>query len=236
MNEYEHLQDIDIEGVRKAYDKVKIGNKQALILEYFEGQTIKELVTGDRIGLIDFLKVAINICNTLDEVHQANIIHKDFNSNNLLVNLQNHSAKVIDFGLASKLNLRTEYHGNPELLEGTLAYISPEQTGRTNSLIDYRTDLYSLGVTFYEWLTGRLPFDSRDPMGLIHAHLAVTPTPPHEISPEIPETLSRIILKLLAKNREDRYQSALGLKIDLEKMSGTIYQQTKNCSLRFGEA
>lgn len=217
FNEYEHLQNINIEGVRRTFGKIKIGNKQAIILEYFNGKSIKEIINKERIDIIDFLKLSIKISNTLDLIHQENIIHKDFNSNNLLVNVENHTIKVIDFGLASKLNLKTEYHGNPELLEGTLSYISPEQTGRINSLIDYRTDLYSLGVTLYEWLTGELPFESSDPMGLIHAHLAITPTPPHEVDSTIPEVLSEIILKLLSKNRENRYQSARGLNIDLQK-------------------
>src|SRR2546427_7337573 len=100
---------------------------------------------------------------------------------------------------------------------GFTAYMSPEQTGRMNRSVDYRTDLYSLGVTLYELLTGVLPFASKDPLEVIHAHIAKTPTPPSHLDGRVPDQLSRILLKLLAKAAEDRYQSALGLKYDLER-------------------
>ena len=102
------------------------------------------------------------------------------------------------------------------LMPSTLAYLSPEQTGRMNRVVDYRTDFYSLGVTFYELLTGGLPFRSDDPLELIHSHIAKRPMPPSEIGGSIPEPLSRIVMKLLAKTAEERYQSALGLRADFE--------------------
>ena len=106
---------------------------------------------------------------------------------------------------------------NPNVLEGTLAYISPEQTGRINRAIDYRTDLYSAGVTFYRMLTGELPFATRDPMELVYAHLAKQPVPPVKLDPSLPEVVSSIVMKLLSKDAEDRYKSAFGLRVDLEK-------------------
>ena len=113
---------------------------------------------------------------------------------------------------------------HPNALEGTLAYISPEQTGRMNCGIDYRSDFYSLGVTFYELLTGTLPFQTVDPMEMVYGHIAQQPVPPHEVVPEIPVPLSQLILKLLAKNPEDRYQSATGLQYDLEQLMQQLNQ------------
>ncbi|MEO1052918.1 MAG: ATP-binding sensor histidine kinase [Bacteroidota bacterium] len=216
VNEYNHLKDLDIDGVRKPIEKIKIGNKQALILEYFDGITLKEFIEQRHISLNSFLEIAIRLARILDSIHHHQIVHKDFNSNNILINPNGLNIKVIDFGLASKMQLRTEYVGSPELLEGTLAYISPEQTGRINGLIDYRTDLYALGVTLYELLTKHLPFEANDPMELIHAHLALIPTAPYLLDDAIPRPVSEIIMRLLAKNAEERYQSAEGLAADLE--------------------
>ena len=144
------------------------------------------------------------------------------NGNNILINRQN-EINIIDFGLATKYTLKTQNLNNPKHLEGTLTYISPEQTGRMNRSVDYRSDLYSLGVTLYLLFTKQLPFDEKDRMELIHSHIAKTPVSPNEINNNIPKVLSDIILKLLSKNAEDRYQSAFGLKHDLER--------TMNCEL-----
>ncbi|WP_143857179.1 ATP-binding protein, partial [Nostoc sp. 'Peltigera membranacea cyanobiont' 213] len=160
---------------------------------------------------------AIALCNTLDILYRERIIHKDIKPANILINPQTKQVKLIDFSIASLLPRETQSLINPNVLEGTLAYISPEQTGRMNRGIDYRTDFYSLGVTFYELLTGVLPFPSNEPMELVHCHLAKTAPLVHEINPQIPPVLSEIVSKLMAKNAEDRYQSALGLKFDLEK-------------------
>ncbi|OYD86501.1 hypothetical protein CDG77_34835, partial [Nostoc sp. 'Peltigera membranacea cyanobiont' 213] len=157
------------------------------------------------------------LCNTLDILYRERIIHKDIKPANILINPQTKQVKLIDFSIASLLPRETQSLINPNVLEGTLAYISPEQTGRMNRGIDYRTDFYSLGVTFYELLTGVLPFPSNEPMELVHCHLAKTAPLVHEINPQIPPVLSEIVSKLMAKNAEDRYQSALGLKFDLEK-------------------
>jgi serine/threonine protein kinase len=125
--------------------------------------------------------------------------------------------KITDFGIASRLSRENPTISNPTMLEGTLAYISPEQTGRMNRAVDYRTDFYSLGVTFYEMLTGRLPFEADDPMALVHAHIAKQPLPPVALRQDVPPMVSNIIMKLLAKTAEERYQSASGLKADLER-------------------
>jgi predicted ATPase/serine phosphatase RsbU (regulator of sigma subunit)/tRNA A-37 threonylcarbamoyl transferase component Bud32 len=216
-NEYEFTKDLAIAGIRKAYKKDRINNRPALILEYFAGTTLKKTFAEQQWTFRDFLKIAINIAHTLGEIHQHHIIHKDINSNNILVDLKSHQIKIIDFGISSHIDTRVQDLRSPDALEGTLAYISPEQTGRMNRSVDYRSDLYSLGVAFYEVLAGKLPFQAKDSIELVHCHLAHRPTPIHQINASVPRVLSDIVMKLLEKNSEDRYQSAWGLKADLEK-------------------
>uniref|UniRef100_UPI00359440C5 ATP-binding protein n=1 Tax=Nostoc sp. TaxID=1180 RepID=UPI00359440C5 len=193
-------------------------NGYALVMEDFGGISLKDYFTSDQTRYIasseEFLRIAIALCNTLDILYRERIIHKDIKPANILINPETKQVKLIDFSIASLLPRETQTLINPNVLEGTLAYISPEQTGRMNRGIDYRTDFYSLGVTFYELLTGVLPFQSNDPMELVHSHIAKQP--PLVIRDEIPQVISDIVMKLMAKNAEDRYQSALGLKFDLE--------------------
>jgi serine/threonine protein kinase len=216
-NEYEFTEELIIPGVRKGIKKDKRDGKNTLILEYFDGQTLKDFISSNNCNIKSLVKIASNISQTLGEIHQQNIIHKDINSNNILINEKN-EIKIIDFGLATRYTLKTQNLANPQHLEGTLTYISPEQTGRMNRSVDYRSDLYSLGIVLYEMFTKKLPFEDKDNMELIHSHIAKIPIPPNDINNEIPKVLSDIILKLLSKNAEDRYQSAFGLKYDLELM------------------
>lgn len=168
------------------------------------------------LDLAYFFKIAISITQTLARLYSHRIIHKDIKPANIIIHPATQNVYLIDFSIASALPQEIQEIVNPNVLEGTLAYMSPEQTGRMNRGIDYRSDFYALGVTFYELLTGKLPFESTDPMELVHCHLATLPVPPIEINPEIPTVLSEIVMKLMAKNAEDRYQSAFGLKADLE--------------------
>ncbi len=225
-NEYEFTKDLAVDSVRKAIAQTRIEDKPALVLEYITGQTLKQAYVEQRQPPVDFLQAAVHIAQALGELHQRHIIHRDINSHNVLVNLETKQVKLIDFGLASRLDLRVQHLGNPEGLAGTLAYISPEQTGRMNRVVDYRTDLYSLGVTFYEMLTGHLPFESDNPLALVHAHLAKAPQPVTVLNPDVPPILSDIVLKLLAKNAEDRYQSAFGLQADLERCLAALTGRT----------
>ncbi|GAB1544540.1 AAA family ATPase [Scytonema sp. NUACC21] len=158
----------------------------------------------------------MQIVATLEGLYRNRVIHKDIKPANILINPNNKQVKLIDFSNASLLPKETQVPTSPNLLEGTLAYLSPEQTGRMNRLIDWRSDFYSLGVTFFELLTGQLPFESDDPTELVYYHIAKQPPQVHSINLDIPPIISEIISKLMAKNAEDRYQSALGLKHDLE--------------------
>ncbi|MCW6037267.1 AAA family ATPase [Spirulina subsalsa FACHB-351] len=178
--------------------------------------------------LVDFLNIAIQLAEILQYLYQNRIIHKDIKPANILINPETHQIKLIDFSIASLLPRETQEIENAHGLEGTLAYISPEQTGRMNRAIDYRSDFYSLGVTFYELLTGKLPFTSDDMMELVHFHLARNPKPLDQVNPQIPSILAKIVHKLMAKNAENRYQSALGLKYDLEQC---LTQLTETCSI-----
>ncbi|MEH2229272.1 MAG: ATP-binding sensor histidine kinase [Nostoc sp.] len=217
-NQYTIAKNLNSPLIVQTYNLQAYQNGYALVMEDFGGISLKNYFTSEEgryiVSLEEFLRIAIALCNTLDILYRERIIHKDIKPANILINPETKQVKLIDFSIASLLPRETQTLINPNVLEGTLAYISPEQTGRMNRGIDYRTDFYSLGVTFYELLTGKLPFASNDPMELVHSHIAKQP--PLVIRDEIPQVISDIVMKLMAKNAEDRYQSALGLKFDLE--------------------
>ena len=214
------------------------GNASALVMEDFGGCDLKRYFSdgsddseepkklGDSIAdLILFFQIAIQVTEALEVLSQARIIHKDIKPANILINPQSRQVKLIDFSIASTLPREMQDVQSPNVLEGTLAYLSPEQTGRMNRGIDYRSDFYSLGVTCYELLSGQLPFKSEDPMDVVHGHLARQPVPPDQLCPTLPKVVSDIVLKLMAKNAEDRYQSAYGIKQDLQKCLHDLKEQ-----------
>jgi PAS domain S-box-containing protein len=213
-HQYTIAKNLDIPGIIKPYRLETYNNSQIIVMEDFGGVSLNHWEKP--ISLDSFLTFAIEITDILIQLHRHRVIHKDIKPANILVNSQTQELKLIDFSIASLLPRETQQLQNPNILEGTLAYISPEQTGRMNRGIDYRTDFYSLGITFYELLTGNLPFVSDDPLELIHSHIAKLPVCASVVNPDIPQVLGKIIHKLVAKNAEDRYQSALGLKYDLE--------------------
>lgn len=219
--EYEITRDLgnEIPGVIKVYNIERYNNSLMMTLEDFGGESLVRLTRQKRVkfDLTTFLQLALQITGILGEIHRHNVIHKDINPSNIVWNPKNDQLKIIDFCISTVLPHETIEHASPEALEGTLAYISPEQTGRMNRPLDYRTDFYSLGVTFYEMLTSQLPFDTRDPMELLHWHIARAPIAPERLNPVIPSVLTDIVSKLMAKNAEDRYQGALGLKHDLQE-------------------
>ncbi|MBF0238462.1 MAG: AAA family ATPase [SAR324 cluster bacterium] len=206
-----------LSGIIKVYDFQPHHNSWVMELEDFGGKSLTECLKQQGVpDLREFLRIAIQITGILGQVHHCQIIHKDINPSNILWNPDTGQIKLIDFGIATRLSREAQTVLNPNTLEGTLAYISPEQTGRMNRTVDYRTDLYSLGITFYEMLTGERPFQSHDPMELVHCHIAVTPPTPLQLIPDFPREISSIVMKLLEKTAEERYQSAFGLKADLE--------------------
>ncbi|MGK7925686.1 MAG: AAA family ATPase [Spirulina sp.] len=263
--EYHLTCQLDAPGIIKAYSLEQWQRSYAIVLEDFGGISLQQwLKKRKTLELQEFLELAISMTESLGQIHDRDIIHKDINPANIVVNPETKELKIIDFGISTQLNRENPTLKNPNVLEGTLAYISPEQTGRMNRVLDYRTDFYSLGVTFYELLTGKLPFTCRDPLELIHCHIAKSPpvishqSPvtshqaalkpepesgfksawgmarfPRHIQPSkthcpegspvisyqlsIPKIIEDIVMKLMAKNAEDRYQSAYGLKADLEE-------------------
>lgn len=231
--EFEITQRLNIQGIRKAYAKQKIQNKHILLLDYIEGESLRKAIDQGRIPLADFLPLAIKISSVLSEMHMQGVIHKDINPRNIIV-LPSNDIKIIDFGISTLIKRQTQQLESPDALEGTLAYISPEQTGRMNRSVDYRTDLYSLGVTFYEMLTGELPFIAEDSMEFIHAHMAKQPMPAIHKNSNIPLIVSEIINKLLAKNAEERYQSAEGLKYDLKLCLESLEKEGKVLHFEIG--
>lgn len=231
QNEYELTKEIDSPYIRKSFKVMQINGRHILFADYVDAETLNEYVKRKKISFqsVEFLKLSIQVVQAIDAIHSCQIIHKDINGNNIMYQENQNQIIVIDFGISSKFITKSNHLGNPDKLEGTLSYISPEQTGRMNRYIDHRSDLYSLGVTLYELFTNVLPFLNDDPMELIHSHIAVIPESPYSIYSKLynldkiskkekftVKLISDIIMKLLFKNAEERYQSTFGLKYDME--------------------
>ncbi|MBW4528588.1 MAG: AAA family ATPase [Phormidium tanganyikae FI6-MK23] len=232
--EYEITRSLDLEGVIKAYSQQDYQRTLVILSEDFGGESLEQWMRKRPeifcpMPLATFLRLAITLTNTLSGIHAALVIHQDINPGNIVFNPDTGVVKIIDFGIATRFNRTNPTFKSPHVLEGTLAYLSPEQTGRMNRLLDYRTDFYSLGVTFYQLLTGQLPFETTDRLELVHCHIAKQPVPPHELNATIPKPVSDIVMKLMAKNAEDRYQSAWGIKADLESLAEQL-KETKQIS------
>ncbi len=221
QQEYEITRQLNLDGVIKVYGLETYQRSLVIILEDVGALSLSQLLDEQRekgeaaIPIQKFLNIAIKMTEILGEIHDSNVIHKDINPSNIVFNPETGQLKIIDFGISSVFSREHPILNNINVLEGTLAYISPEQTGRTNRSLDYRTDFYSLGVTFYELLTGQLPFQSTDALELVHCHIAKQPIPPDQVNPEINKAVSDIVMKLMAKTVKERYQSAWGIKVDL---------------------
>ena len=237
--EYEITRSLNLAGVIKAYSQQDYQRTLAIFLEDFGGESLEHWMrqrpeTFCPMPLSLFLSLAIDLTEILSRIHAARVIHKDINPSNIVFNPDTEIVKIIDFGIATRFNRTNPTFKSPRGLEGTLAYLSPEQTGRMNRMLDYRTDFYSLGVTFYELLTGQLPFATTDILELVHCHIAKQPVPPRELNAAIPQPVSEIILKLMAKNAEDRYQSAWGIKTDLERCVQQLEATGQIASIQLG--
>ena len=216
--EYDITRSLQIEGMICVYGLEKHLNTFAMLLEDVGAASLDLLIPKGKFSIEERLIVAVEIATILGRIHAVNVIHKAINPSNILYNPETGLVKIIDFSLATRLPRENPPIISPHALGSGLSYISPEQTGRMARHLDRRTDFYSLGVTLYEMLTRQLPFNARDAMDLVHCHMAKIPQPPHAIDPEIPEALSAMVMKLMAKAPEDRYQSALGIQSDLERL------------------
>jgi PAS domain S-box-containing protein len=212
--EYKLRAELDPDWAIRPVELVRERGGIALIFQDPGGEPLDQ-VLGQPLELGQFLRLAVGLSGALGKLHERGIVHKDIKPANIMVDRKSARTWLMGFGLASRLARVRPTADPPENIAGTLAYMAPEQTGRMNRSIDSRSDLYSLGVTFYEMLTGRLPFAAPDPLGWVHCHVARQPMSPAERRKEIPAAISAIVLKLLAKTPEDRYQTAAGLDADL---------------------
>src|SRR5580704_5442529 len=226
--EYSLADELDAEWAARPLALTRHEGRTLLVLADPGGEPLDRVLERDRLervrdqplDLAHLLRIAINLATALGRVHERGLIHKDVRPENVLVALEPSGDAghvwLTGFGIASRLPRERQAPAPPEIIAGTLAYMSPEQTGRMNRSIDTRSDLYSLGVTLYQMLTDVLPFAAADPLEWVHCHIARQPVAPADRR-EVPESLSAIIMRLLAKNAEDRYQTAAGLAADLRR-------------------
>ncbi|KIG17505.1 Sensory box histidine kinase/response regulator [Enhygromyxa salina] len=218
QHEFDLVQSLDIDGIVKARELRRVGDQLVLILERIPGVNLSEYADGKPLPIAKFWPIATRIAEILAQTHAARVVHRDIKPSNILVDPQTGRVHLADFGISVLLENERRHIYDGDVLAGTLPYISPEQTGRTSRAVDRRSDLYSLGVTFYELLTGHRPFEGLLPLELIHAHLAREPEPPTSLRPELSAGLCGLVLKLLAKAPEHRYQTADGLAADLRRL------------------
>jgi PAS domain S-box-containing protein len=215
-HEYALRTDLDGDWSAQPVELFRREGRPMLVLADPGGEPLERLL-GRPMEVTEFLRIAVALAAAVGRLHARGLIHKDIKPANILVDTTSGSAWLTGFGIASRLPREHQAPAPPEVIAGTLAYMAPEQTGRMNRSVDSRSDLYALGVTFYEMLTGALPFTAADPMEWVHCHIARQPVPPDERVAGIPGPLSAIVLKLLAKAADDRYQTAAGLTIDLQR-------------------
>ena len=232
-HQYIVTHNLNLNGVVKIYVLENFGNGWAIIREDFAGiswreyATIKNPQNLPRQQLTEFFPIALQIVEILEQLAQNQIIHQKISPQTILISPDTKQVKLTDFSCASLLPKHRQLWPNSLWADDILPYISPEQTGLINRGLDYRTDFYSLGVTFYQILTGQVPFAKSNPHDLVYAHLAGQPIPPRKVNSAIPVMLSKLILKLMAKNPEKRYYKALGLRQDLEKCQQQWQNQNK---------
>jgi|JI10StandDraft_1071094.scaffolds.fasta_scaffold15603_2 histidine kinase len=223
QNEFRILEKLkSIKGIAEVIGLGKFKSKYTLVFKNSEGNNLETSIKG-KIPLYTFYKIAKSAVTALEKIHENKIIHRDIKPSNILYDPQTGEVEIIDFGSSIEVDTAFPSSKTKEIIDGSLAYVSPEQTGRINRQTDTRSDYYSLGATFYHLLTGKPPFSANDPMDMIYSHIAKEPLAPTNIESSIPENLSKIILKLLSKDPETRYQSSYGILYDLEWISSNQY-------------
>lgn len=226
--EYELIKNLDVKGILKTFDIIKHENVFAIIEEDTDHLPLKSYLNKkEAFDLNTLLNISASIAETLGSIHAQGVIHRDIKPENILIHPKTEEVTLINFGIATVLTHENDEFYNPDFINSTLAYMSPEQTGRMNRTVDFRTDLYSLGITLYELFTGVLPFRSNDPMDIIHSHIAIMPVPPAKINSRIPMVVSDIILRLMEKNPESRYQNGFGLEVDFRQCLKQLEENKK---------
>ncbi len=215
-HEYELRDRLDAAWALRPVEVVRERGRTMLFVEYRGGEPLGRII-GQPMEIGLFLRLALPLCSALSRLHGRGLIHKDIKPNNVLVESSRGSVWLTGFGIASRFVRERQSAEAPAKMSGTLAYMAPEQTGRMNRSIDARSDLYALGVTLYQMITGELPFAATDPMELLHSHIARQAVSPVERTPGVPAAISLVIMKLLAKTPEDRYQTAAGVDADLRR-------------------
>ncbi|MGA1867914.1 MAG: AAA family ATPase [bacterium] len=223
--ELDMIKKIESDGIIKMHDVMPYKNTFVLVLEDFKGIRLDKIIQSKKIDIETFLRIAIPLSEILGNLHKNHIVHRDIRPCNIFIASDNDEVKVTDFSIISEMTHEMERIYDQEVIKNKLAYISPEQTGRMNRQVDYRTDLYSLGIVFYELLTGMVPFASTDPLEMIHSHIARNAKTPLEVNTTIPEIISEIVMRLLSKTAEDRYQNSFGLNADLMECESRLKEK-----------
>ncbi len=215
--EYELASRVHSSGVPRPVELVRVGNGYALAMEAPDALSLDQQNLFGKLALPTFLGLAQRLASHLADIHAARIVHMDISPSNVLWDRRSGAAWIVDFDISRRLASDSNAIPNSGQILGTLAYMSPEQTGRMNRSIDTRADIYGLGALLYHLLTGRLPFDCEDPLALVHAHIAQEPAPAHVLLPSVPRSVSAVLAKMLAKRVEERYQTARGVAVDLRR-------------------
>jgi serine/threonine protein kinase len=234
-HEFEISKKIQSNRCVKIYEFEYLNNIPVLLIEDFGGISLKHAVCSAELSLSGLIRLAISITEGIIDIHKSGVVHNDINPGNIIVSKDFEVVKITDYGISSLINKEGRALQGTNTFMGTLRYISPEQTGRINRFVDRRSDFYSLGVTLYELMAGKHPYDAEGDLELIHAHLAQIAVPLCEVNKDIPEAVSNIVMKLLEKEPENRYQSAKGLLCDLKKAYSQLDETGKIENFELGK-